>query len=180
MLVASWSDTRGEAGTGSGITLGPGVLLRRSSGDIFVRAMVPLGTLLSELEEFCSTSPKTLSLLLKHWGPGVLPLASLSSPNATAGAVLVGEWEPPSPPSLQQGRSGHPPFLGRPPPKWRKRLFCRRKTLPCPGFLGRSWTGAVPCVTSCRGWEELHDSSHLIQGLEEDARGAAKVWRERP
>ena len=71
-LIAFRSDMRGEAGTSSGITLGPGVLLRRSSGDIFVRAMVPLGTLLAELEEFCCTSLKTSLLLLKHRGPGVL------------------------------------------------------------------------------------------------------------
>lgn len=134
MLVASWSHARGEAGTGSGITLGPGVLLRRSSGDIFVRAMVPLGILLSELGEFCSTSPKTLSLLLKHRGLGVLPLASLSSPNATAGAVLVGEREPPSPPFPPAGKKWPSSIPGRAATKMEKASVLPEEDATLPWF----------------------------------------------
>lgn len=62
-----------------------------------MRAVMPLGTLLGEMEEFCSTSLKTLLLLLKHRNPRVLPLTSPSSPNAAAGAALAGQREQLSP-----------------------------------------------------------------------------------
>lgn len=178
MLIVSRSNVRGEAGTSSGIGFRPVVLLRRSSGGIFVRAVMPLGMLLGELEEFCSTSLKTLLLLLKHRSPRVLPLTSPSSPNASAGAALVGQREQPSPLSLRRGRSGCPPFLGGPPSKWGRRLFCQRKSPPCPGLLGHSWASAVPRVTSHVGREDLCNGRCLAQSSEEDARGAVKVRRE--
>jgi len=95
MLIASWSSVRGETGTSSGVGFRPVVLQeqRRHS----------LGTLLGEVEEFCSTWLKTLLLYVKHRGPGVLPLTSPPSPNAAAGAAMVGEGEQPAPPSLRQG-----------------------------------------------------------------------------
>lgn len=104
-------DKHGEAGTSYDITLRPGVLLRRSREDIFVRAAVLVGPLLDEPEEFCATSLKTLLLLLKRSGLGTLLPTSPSSPDTPAGATLAREREQPSLSSLQQGKSDSPPSL---------------------------------------------------------------------
>lgn len=135
---------------------------------------MPLGTLLGELEEFCSISPKTFLLLLKHRGPGVLPLTSPPNPKTAAGAALVGEREQPSPPSLQRGKSGCPPFLAGSLSKWGK----PEEVTTLPWFSLFLWASAVARVASRVGREDLCDGRRLAQGSEEDARGAAKVQRE--
>lgn len=50
--------------------------------------------------------------------------------------------------------------------------------LPCRGILICSWASMVLHVPSHTWWEDLYDSRRLVQGLEEDAGGAVKVWRE--
>ena len=81
-------------------------------------------------------------------------------------------------PFTPAGKCGCAPFLGGPPLKWGERLFYQRKPPPCPGFLGRSWAGAFPCVTSRLGMEDLCDGGRLAQGSEKDAWGAVRVRRE--
>lgn len=104
MLTASQEDMHGEAGTSSGIVLRPGVLLHRSSRDIFVRATGPVRLLLGELEEFSATSPKTLLLL------AMTPRPHHEAWTA-AGAAVAREQEQPSLSSLQQGGSDPPSSL---------------------------------------------------------------------
>lgn len=96
MLIASQGNMHREAGTSSGITLRPRVLLLRNSRDTLVRATRPVKPLLGELEEFCSTSLKTLLLLSKYSSLGTLLPTSPSSPDTAAGAALAREQEQPS------------------------------------------------------------------------------------
>lgn len=138
-------DKHGGAGTNSGITLRPGVLLHRSREDIFVRAAVLVGPLLDEPEEFCATSLKTLLLLLKCSGLGTLLPTSPSSPDTPAGATLAREREQPSLSSLQQGKSDSPPSLQG---HCQNGVLCWRKSPPCLDFLIRSGPAQSPVSPS--------------------------------
>lgn len=138
-------DKHGEAGTSSGITLRPGVLLHRSREDIFVRAAVLVEPLLDEPEEFCATSLKTLLLLLKRSGVGTLLSTSPSSPDTPAGATLAREREQPSLSSLQQGKSDSPPSLQG---HCQNGVLCWRKSPPCLDFLIHSGPAQSPVSPS--------------------------------
>lgn len=167
ILIASQSSMYGRAGTSPGIGVRPVVSLCRSSGVVFVRAVVPLGMLLGDLEEFYSTEnfvaafkaqrPRRQTQMLQqvqHWsesGSSLLPFPPLGK-----------RWL-----SSLHGRDTV------------YCLFFQRKSSPYPGFLGHSWTSVVPHFTSFVGREDLWDGKHLARGSEEDARGPAKVRRER-
>lgn len=163
MLIASRSNVHGGGGSSSGTGLRP--CCSRSSTDLFARAIGAFGdaarrVLLYFTENFVAA--------FKARGPRCAASDSAVEPKIGSRCSAGGKREQPSPPSLQQGKSGCS-WEGH-HLKWGKCLLCQR-CLRC--------QSAAPRVTSRVAREDLCDSRCLVWGSEEDARGATRVRRER-